>query len=73
MQKNCIYILSICAYLLQFGKTRFHKRQHFDKIHDGVYYLSEKADTSVYSRYSSIYPREETPEIPPWLAYDGQV
>ncbi|GAB1869468.1 EF-hand domain-containing family member C2 [Camponotus japonicus] len=55
-----------------FGKTRFHKRQHFDKIHDGVYYLSEKADTSVYSRYSSIYPREETPEIPPWLAYDGQ-
>lgn len=42
-------------------------------IHDGVYYLSEKADTSIFSRYSSIYPREEMPEIPPWLEYDGQV
>ncbi|EZA50209.1 EF-hand domain-containing family member C2 [Ooceraea biroi] len=54
------------------GRTRFHKSQHFDKIHDGVYYLSEKADTNAYSRYSSIYPRGEAPEIPSWLAYDGQ-
>ncbi|XP_050466655.1 EF-hand domain-containing family member C2-like [Cataglyphis hispanica] len=54
------------------GRTKFHKRQYFDKIHDGVYYLSEKADTSIFSRYSSIFPREEMPEIPPWLEYDGQ-
>ncbi|XP_011881630.1 PREDICTED: EF-hand domain-containing family member C2-like isoform X3 [Vollenhovia emeryi] len=54
------------------GRTRFHKSQHFDKIHDGVYYLVEKADTRAYSRYSTLYPRGEEPEIPPWLAYDGQ-
>ncbi|KAL6444614.1 hypothetical protein ACFW04_002016 [Cataglyphis niger] len=53
------------------GRTKFHKRQYFDKIHDGVYYLSEKADTSIFSRYSSIFPPEEMPEIPPWLEYDG--
>ncbi|KAL6255776.1 hypothetical protein P5V15_013019 [Pogonomyrmex californicus] len=55
-----------------FGRTRFHKSQHFDKIHDGVYYLSEKADTRAYSHYSSLYPRGKEPEIPSWLAYDGQ-
>ncbi|XP_018364525.1 PREDICTED: EF-hand domain-containing family member C2-like [Trachymyrmex cornetzi] len=54
------------------GRTRFHKSQLFDKIHDGVYYLSEKADTKAYSRYSSIYPRGEEPEMPSWLTYDGQ-
>nr|XP_012216880.1 PREDICTED: EF-hand domain-containing family member C2-like [Linepithema humile] len=53
------------------NRTRFHKSQLFDKIH-GVYYLSEKADTTVHSRYSSICPRGEAQEIPPWLAYDGQ-
>ncbi|XP_012535562.1 EF-hand domain-containing family member C2 [Monomorium pharaonis] len=54
------------------GRTRFHKRQHFGKIHDGVYYLAEKADTRAYSRYSYVYPRGEEPKTPPWLAYDGQ-
>ncbi|KAK2575490.1 hypothetical protein KPH14_011217 [Odynerus spinipes] len=52
------------------GRTRFHRSQHFDKIHQGVYYLSEKK--SNFGRYPSIYPRGDAQEIPPWLAYDGQ-
>lgn len=60
--------------ILQLNRTKFHKSHFFDKT-DGVYYLSEKADTTAHSRYSSIYPRGETQEggIPPWLAFDGQV
>lgn len=79
---NCINILkctskiyiNICTYIhiLQLNRTKFHKSHHFEKI-DGVYYLSEKADTTVHSRYSSTYPRGEAQQIPPWLEYDGQV
>ncbi|KAG7202805.1 hypothetical protein KM043_009964 [Ampulex compressa] len=54
------------------GRTKFHRNQYFGKIHDGVYYLSEKADTTGYSYYPSIYPRGEVQEMPPWIAFDGQ-
>ncbi|KAI4488135.1 hypothetical protein M0804_004983 [Polistes exclamans] len=52
------------------GRNKFHRSQYFDKIHDGVYYLSEKK--SDFGRYPSIYTRGEVQEIPPWIAYDGQ-
>ncbi|XP_032679728.1 EF-hand domain-containing family member C2-like [Odontomachus brunneus] len=54
------------------GRTKFHRSHHFTKIHDGVYYLSEKADTIARSRYPSMCPPGEVQEIPSWLAYDGQ-
>ncbi|XP_054011468.1 EF-hand domain-containing family member C2-like isoform X1 [Hylaeus anthracinus] len=54
------------------GRTRFHRDQYFGKIHDGVYYLSEKADKGDHVRFPSIYPRGEVHELPPWIAYDGQ-
>ncbi|KAK9294825.1 hypothetical protein QLX08_010689 [Tetragonisca angustula] len=54
------------------GQTNFHRNQYFAKIHDGVYYLSEKHDESDPIRYPSIYARGEVQELPPWIAYDGQ-
>ncbi|XP_012275373.1 EF-hand domain-containing family member C2 [Orussus abietinus] len=60
------------------GQTRFHRRQNFDKIHDGVYYLSERTmfgnleGFSKFDRYPSVYPRGEVRTVPPWLAFDGQ-
>ncbi|XP_063973466.1 EF-hand domain-containing family member C2-like [Diachasmimorpha longicaudata] len=54
------------------GKTKFHKSQYFDKIHDGVYYLSEKPNVGEHSRYPSNYSYIDEPRIPPWIAYDGQ-
>ncbi|KZC10057.1 PREDICTED: EF-hand domain-containing family member C2-like [Dufourea novaeangliae] len=54
------------------GRTRFHRDQYFAKIHEGVYYLSEKGDKGDHVSYPSIYPRGETQELPPWIAYDGQ-
>ncbi|XP_071877283.1 EF-hand domain-containing family member C2 isoform X2 [Bombus fervidus] len=53
-------------------RTNFARNQHFTKIHDGVYYLSEKFDKSDPIRYPSIYARGEVQELPPWIAYDGQ-
>ncbi|XP_076666414.1 EF-hand domain-containing family member C2 [Andrena cerasifolii] len=54
------------------GRTRFHRDQYFGKIHEGVYYLSEKADVGDRVRFPSIYARGEAQELPPWIAYDGQ-
>ncbi|XP_076235048.1 EF-hand domain-containing family member C2 [Calliopsis andreniformis] len=54
------------------GRTRFHRNQYFCKIHDGVYYLSEKSDVGDHVRFPSIYPRGETQKLAPWIAYDGQ-
>ncbi|XP_046141225.1 EF-hand domain-containing family member C2-like [Osmia bicornis bicornis] len=54
------------------GRTKFHRNQYFAKIHDGVYYLSEKTDTGDHIRYPSIYARGEVHELPSWIAYDGQ-
>ncbi|XP_050598215.1 EF-hand domain-containing family member C2-like isoform X2 [Bombus affinis] len=53
-------------------RTNFARNQYFTKIHDGVYYLSEKFDKSDPIRYPSIYARGEVQELPPWIAYDGQ-
>ncbi|XP_060830646.1 EF-hand domain-containing family member C2-like isoform X2 [Bombus pascuorum] len=53
-------------------RTNFARNQHFTKIHDGVYYLSEKFDKGDPIRYPSIYARGEVQELPPWIAYDGQ-
>lgn len=55
------------------GKTNFHRSQYFDKIHDGVYYLTEKPVVGEHSRYPSNYSYVDEPRIPPWIAYDGQV
>ncbi|XP_046604333.1 EF-hand domain-containing family member C2-like [Neodiprion virginianus] len=63
------------------GQTKFHKPQHFGKIHTGVYYLSEKAKCGIggqplpfteQDRYPSLYPRGEVQVLPPWLAFDNQ-
>ncbi|XP_043250986.1 EF-hand domain-containing family member C2-like [Colletes gigas] len=54
------------------GRTRFHRDQYFGKIHDGVYYLLDKADKGDHVSYPSIYPRGEAQELPPWIAYNGQ-
>ncbi|XP_051167198.1 EF-hand domain-containing family member C2-like [Leptopilina boulardi] len=51
------------------GKTKFHKSQIFDKIHNGVYYLAEKPHFSRHSRYLSFHDEGEKPT---WLAFDGQ-
>ncbi|XP_011304473.1 EF-hand domain-containing family member C2 [Fopius arisanus] len=54
------------------GRTNFHRPQHFEKIHDGVYYLAEKPIVEKNSRYPSNYSYIDEPRIPPWIAYDGQ-
>ncbi|XP_076749581.1 EF-hand domain-containing family member C2 [Xylocopa sonorina] len=54
------------------GRTNFPRNQYFAKIHDGVYYLSEKSDEGDSTRYPSIYARGEVQELPPWIVYDGQ-
>ncbi|CAL7948730.1 unnamed protein product [Xylocopa violacea] len=54
------------------GRTNFPRNQYFAKIHDGVYYLSEKSDEGDSSHYPSIYARGEVQELPPWIVYDGQ-
>nr|XP_012139231.1 PREDICTED: EF-hand domain-containing family member C2-like isoform X3 [Megachile rotundata] len=54
------------------GRTKFHRNQYFAKIHDGVYYLSEKSDVGDNVRYPSIYARGEVLELPSWITYDGQ-
>lgn len=69
---KCTNKISKYICILQLNRTKFHKSQLFDKM-DGVYYLSEKADTTAHSRYLSIDPHGEAQEIPPWLAFDGQV
>nr|XP_031833842.1 EF-hand domain-containing family member C2-like [Nomia melanderi] len=57
---------------MNLGRTKFHRDQYFSKIHEGVYYLSEKADKGDSVNYPSIYPRGEAQELPSWIAYDGQ-
>ncbi|KAL2714276.1 EF-hand domain-containing family member C2 [Vespula squamosa] len=52
------------------GRTKFHRSQCFDKVHNDIYYLTEKKYD--FGRYPSIYPRGEVQELPPWIAYDGQ-
>ncbi|XP_076290221.1 EF-hand domain-containing family member C2 [Lasioglossum baleicum] len=54
------------------GRTNFHRDQYFGKIHEGVYYLSDKADKGENVIYPSIYPRGEAQELPSWIAFDGQ-
>ncbi|XP_012262352.2 EF-hand domain-containing family member C2-like [Athalia rosae] len=63
------------------GQTKFHKPQHFGRIHTGVYYLSEKAKCGIggkplpfvgHDRYPALYPRGEVQALPPWLAFDNQ-
>ncbi|CAK9822215.1 EF-hand domain-containing family member C2 [Anthophora retusa] len=54
------------------GRTNFARNQYFAKIHEGVYYLSEKSDKGDPIRYPSIYARGEVQELPPWITYDGQ-
>ncbi|XP_074113019.1 EF-hand domain-containing family member C2 [Cotesia typhae] len=52
-------------------KKNHHISQLFDKIHDGVYYLTERSSINQI-RDPSFYPYDEEKRIPPWLAYDGQ-
>ncbi|XP_017882993.1 EF-hand domain-containing family member C2-like [Ceratina calcarata] len=54
------------------GRTHFHRRQYFAKVHEGVYYLSEKADKGDPVIFPSIYARGEAQELPAWVAFDGQ-
>ncbi|XP_078033235.1 EF-hand domain-containing family member C2 [Augochlora pura] len=54
------------------GRTNFRRDQYFGKIHEGVYYLSDKADKGDPVNYPSVYPRGEAQELPSWIAYDGQ-
>ncbi|XP_076379277.1 EF-hand domain-containing family member C2 [Megalopta genalis] len=54
------------------GRTNFRRDQYFGKIHEGVYYLSDKADKGDPVSYPSVYPRGEAQELPSWIAYDGQ-
>ncbi|XP_006618660.1 EF-hand domain-containing family member C2-like [Apis dorsata] len=54
------------------GRTNFCRNQFFTKIHDGIYYLSEKFDKTDPVHFPSIYARGEAHELPPWIAYDGQ-
>ncbi|XP_014259036.1 EF-hand domain-containing family member C2 [Cimex lectularius] len=64
------------------GQTRFHLAHHFDFIHKGVPYLTEKKKPGIggvplpgsdQGSYPSIYARGEVSELPPWIIYDKHI
>lgn len=59
------------THFIKAEKKNHHISQLFDKIHDGVYYLTERSSINQI-RDPSFYPYDEEKRIPPWLAYDGQ-